>query len=198
MTAVTLPTTPAPQSIEPRYQTVRTVYRSHLTGKAQANSRPGSYFGIRVTLPPMDYHTWRVWNADLISALESTVIYKWPQPGFSAGSPGAPKVAGSGQSGLELDTDGFALTYQPRKGQFFSVVTASGLNELKVLTSDPFMEAGVGTLAFRPHLRASPADNADIEFVAPKIEGLVVDEAHAWSWDVASAYGVSFTIEDLG
>lgn len=197
--AITLPTNPGFIDATPVYNSLRQQYRSPLTGKSQINARPGSYFGLKVQLPPMGVDLARDWIADLINGLDDTVIYNFPETGKTDAAPGTPLVNGGSQTGLSLVCDGFGAGYTIKKGRFFSVTTASGYRELKVVTAQAVANgSGQATLSFKPHLRASPADNAAVELATPKIEGLLVDNRMEWSVNMARTYGLSFTIEEVG
>lgn len=197
--AITLPNTPPPQAVTPAYNSSRGIYRSPITAKAQVNTRLGDYFGIEVTLPPMEWNEAREWIALLSTGLGETVIYEWPQPFMDdLGTIGTPRVNGASQTGKTLTVDGFNTSYAPKRGQFFSLVTLSGLHELKMLTATPSLTGGAGTLAFTPALRESPGNDVVLAFDTPRIEGILSAPNIVWPVKARDKYRLSFSIEDAG
>ncbi len=196
---ITLPSTPLPASITPRYKSVRSVFRSPITGKAQVALRLADYFAIDVTMPAMEPNVAREWIAKLALGVSDTVLFPWPQPQAAIGAPGAPKVNGAGQTGTSLVIDGASPLYAWKAGQYFSVITTGGRRELKMLTEDGAADgSGAGEIHFRPPLRYAPADNADIELASPKIEGLIVANDVPYTVAANRAYTLSFSIEEMG
>ncbi|MGD9539095.1 MAG: hypothetical protein AB7P52_17820 [Alphaproteobacteria bacterium] len=94
---------------------------------------------------------------------------------------GSPLVKGSGQSGIEIDTDGWAANEAVLlKGDYFSIG-----GELKMVTVDVMSDgAGNATLRYRPALRASPADDAPITVDNPTCVMRFIDDEQA-VWDEA-------------
>lgn len=87
-----------------------------------------------------------------------------------SGTPGTPVVAGVGQSGTTLATDGWpASATVLYAGDFFSL-GADDLTRLYQLTDDVVTDgSGAATLSFVPALREVPADGDPLEVLAPKV-----------------------------
>ncbi len=94
--------------------------------------------------------------------------YSGPASGATTGL-----VQGAGQSGTSLIVDGVATsTIILRAGEYFQV-----RSEFKIATADCTSNgSGVVTLAFKPALRVSPADNDPVVFNAPKILAQLLDQ----------------------
>ena len=121
MAVLTLPTTPAPAGMSPQLLTNKNQLVSALGSDEIERQRKGSRYALTFRMPPMTYVTSMAW--DDLNAEGATVLMRVFQPGFDTGSPGAPLVNGSGQSGTTLSVKGMTNGYVVRKGQFLSVVT---------------------------------------------------------------------------
>src|SRR3989338_5794904 len=88
------------------------------------------------------------------------------QPGIAY----TPTVAGAGQSGGTLNTNGWPASSTPLfAGDFFSL-GVDHQTRLYQLTADVISNAsGLATLSFVPRLRASPTDGAALEIAAPAV-----------------------------
>lgn len=120
-----------------------------------------------------------------------------PVPGYRrpsnnyAGSAGL--VAGAGQSGYTLTTDGWSIsqTVLPEG----SYITVNG--ELKMLTADAVSNgSGVATLTFEPALRYSPPDNAPIIFNDPYLVASKSDPNSTWSLRAPRFHGFDLAFEE--
>jgi len=85
-------------------------------------------------------------------------------------SPGAPVVAGPGQSGTALLTEGWTVEGEAMPaGAMISLGTGTA-TRLHQLTAPAMADAaGRATLALVPALRESPADQAPLEIAAPAV-----------------------------
>lgn len=104
---------------------------------------------------------------------------------------GTPLVNGGSQTGSSLITDGWsALQMVLRAGDYFAVN-----GELKMVTVDVSSNgAGQATIAFKPSLRASPADNAALTLNNASCTMMLIDdEQAAWDADQISVYGLRFS-----
>lgn len=83
---------------------------------------------------------------------------------------GTPLVVGAGQTGIALATDGWPASQTVMlAGDFFSL-GSDDTTRFYQLTADAVSNgSGAATLAFVPALRSSPADNAPLEVLAPKV-----------------------------
>ena len=109
---------------------------------------------------------------------------------------GTPVVAGAGQLGRSLATSGWthATAQILRRGDYFSVATASG-PEIKILTADAASDsAGLATLAFEPPLRSAPANGAALTLASPVCVMGFVDDNQGDMALSTLRYG-SFTLE---
>ncbi len=69
-------------------------------------------------------------------------------------------------------------------GTFFSFTGPSGRSFLHMTTDDALVNSsGQSTMNIAPMLRASPADNAAVNFNSPVIEGFLDDSVNGWSWE---------------
>lgn len=107
--------------------------------------------------------------------------FECPMPGYHGPTTGydgpAGVVYGAGQTGFELETDGWTPDADVfRDGDYVTVG-----DELKMLIGDHAADAnGALTLNFQPALRAAPDDDATLEIAAPYFI------CHASSTDVAA------------
>jgi hypothetical protein len=168
---LTLPTSPQPAQFALELVTARNDLSPAFGGPVQRLNRKGSRWRATVSLPAMTYADALAWTD--LRAEDDTVVLNVPQPGLSTGTPGAPLVKGAGQLGASLLIDGLTVGYVIRKGQFLSVVTGSQRYLYQATAQVTASGAGEATVAIRPMLRVSPADNAVVEIAAPKIEGFV-------------------------
>ena len=165
-----------------------------LGGESQRLSRLGDRFAMAVVLRKMKYRDAMRWLRARIQAFTDTVVYPVYQKGFSPGRPGTPLVNGGSQSGTSLVCDGFRANYKGFDGQYFSIII-SGKRYLHMLTADFIASSGgAATISFLPMLRATPADNAVLEFAQPKIEGFVQGNQADWEPERTRLEGLSFTI----
>ena len=143
-------------------------------------------------LPPLekDGAVFRAWRAALIQLSSLGNRFELEPPDFSGVSTGyagaAPQVAGASQLGLTLNIDtspAAVSTTIARAGDWFSVPTGTGF-ELKILTADLVTDAGgAGVATFESALRQSPADNAVLEFDAPKGQFALSQPGSGWDVD---------------
>ncbi len=193
--SITLPTDPAPRMVTPRLITARSEIRPAFGGSIQRRERMGSRWAFDFVLPPMS----AALNLDWINLLAEadTCIMNIPEIGITVGSPGTPLVNGAGQSGSSLIVDGLTPGYTVAKGKRISF-TVSGLiysyQTTAAVTADG---SGNATLAIRPMLRASPADNTAIDINPAKVEGYATVPDGGFSIGMNRlAEGLGFTIEE--
>lgn len=80
---------------------------------------------------------------------------------------------------------------------FFFSVSVSSRNYLYLVTDDATVNSsGQSTLAIAPMLRASPADNAAVNFSTPQIEGFLPDEASQWTIDMLMSADFNLAIAE--
>lgn len=195
--AVSLPTTPGPQSAQPTLLDFGAVLEPGLGGASQYIGRLGDRYEVAVQMPPMKPETARIFISRLAQAKKSSLVMPFPQPGVTVGAEGVPRVNGAGQAGTFLAIDGLPASKVLRDGWFFSILTG-GRRYIHQLAADSTASAGgAATIQFEPMLRVSPADNAVIEFATPMIEGFVQGNGLPWDIDTARNVGLSFTIREI-
>ena len=108
------------------------------------------------------------------------------------GSNYQPLVAGASQTGRSLTTDGWNENSTVLiAGQFVTVD-----NQLLVLTADVVADnTGAATISFEPPLRASPADNAAIEFRDPYAL-MYVTESPTYTYETGVYYNFSLEFRE--
>lgn len=193
--SITLPTSPQPRSITPRLVTVRADLRPAFGGATQRIARAGSRWAFDVEMPPMT----AAMALDWVNILHETdtCILRLPEPGITIGSPGTPLVNGGSQTGSSLITDAWGASYAIPKGKFVGV-SVSGLQYLyQTTTAVTASGGGAATLALRPMLRASPADNAALIINPATVEGFVTLSDGSMNISVNRLVeGFTFTIEE--
>jgi hypothetical protein len=189
-----LPTTPVPIRAPMSYLYNGVDQTPALGGDSQRLSRVGDRFAMTVVLRKMKYRDSMRWLSARIKAFTDTVVYPVYQKGFTPGRPGTPLVNGASQAGTSLICDGFRANYKGIDGQYFSIII-SGKRYLHMLTADfTATSGGAATISFLPMLRATPADNAVLEFALPKMEGFVQGSQADWEPERTRVEGLSFTI----
>ena len=198
MTAVPFPTSPIPWSVKPRLVDYGGDLTPPLGGPVQRVVRLGSRWAVDVSFPSISGRWAKAMIAARIKARAggSTLIMSWPQP-TERGGFGAPVVSGGGQAGLSLAVSGLTRGLI-EAGTFFSL-TVSGRNYLYMVTDTIMVgPAGTATLQTAPMLRATPDDQAAINFLNPQIEGFVAGATEDWSLDMLLKTSLfSFTIAEV-
>lgn len=201
MTAVALPSLPAPWMAVPRLLDFGVIAQPPLGGVEQRISRLGSRWAVDFTdLPSMN----SVYGQALMAARfkarasGSTVSCAWPQPAFATAI-GTPLVDGAAQAGTTLNIKGLTPgTTGIKSGLFFSL-SVSSRNYLYCVTADATADgAGKAALSIAPMLRASPADAAAISFAAPTIEGFIQGQVEQWQLAMRTSLAIApFTIQEV-
>ncbi len=166
-------------------------------GPGQRISRLGSRYGFDITLPRLDTDSARAWNAARKKArvLGSTLIMSLPKRP-PPGALGSPLVNGASQAGANLICKSFTAGATIKADQPFSVVVG-GISYLYYTTDQVTADgAGAATLPIAPILRASPANNAALQFAAPQIEGFIPGTTEEWDLDVLQTVGIAFSFQE--
>lgn len=198
MAVIFLPPLPRATQYSPRpVRGGSSILRPAFGGPRQPLGRMGDHWLIEVeagVLPPG-------WGysllADLMRGASTRVALPFPEGGISAGTPGAPVVSTSGQSGETLLLSGFTPHYAVRKGKFFSLITAG--QRYLYMATDYAIAAADGTLSLPiwPMLRVPHLAGDVAEFASPMIEGLI-DEPVGWSQGLIKAVTVGrFILEEV-
>jgi hypothetical protein len=197
MTAVVLPATPGPVDQQWAPVDFGGFLRPPLGGPVQRLNRLGNRWIVAVTLPSMQRAQAAAWIALLNLGLTSGVQWTIRQPGLTVGTPGAPRVSGTGHAGTLLPVSGGSANYVFRQSQWISLLS-EGARFLHMIAAQTALDgSGAGTLPLIPALRAPPTNNDPITVVDPVIVGwLNSAESASWSIDRARLYGLRFTIEE--
>lgn len=191
---IVLPTTVAPSSATPRLRRFGGDLTPPLGGSVQRISRLGTRYAVDLTFPPLT----KTQFDDLYGALlqadteQTTVVAEFPQG--DAGGVGAPLVNGAAQTGTTLNADGLTAGVTLPRGTMFSFAAGGRYYLHTIRTAIVASGGGIAALPIGPMLRASPADNAALDFVTPKIEGFVDGDEIAWALDAANLYTLAFRI----
>ncbi len=199
MAVVAIPTTPGYRKATPIYIDIDVQQATPLGGAGTRIQRLGSRFALEVEFPPIKQGAaLAALRADIIRGRRDGASYPFPQPGLTSTATGTPRVKGAGQSGNSLAVDGFATGASVKKGQFFAVI-ANGRSYLYFCTANANEISGEIGIPIWPMIRASPADNALVNFATPVIEGNIVDETFSFEHGVDDwVPGLKFRIEEVG
>lgn len=162
----------------------------------------GERWELEIELPPMKRQLAELWISFLLSL-------DGPWGTFLLGDPDAKKslgiysgtalVNGANQSGEDLITDGWAVNQKFTPGDYLQLGNYYG----KIVRPATADGSGNATLTLRPRFgmfgRASPADNAAIEYRNPRgLWRLASADQGQWTADRVSTYGLNFSaIESL-
>lgn len=202
MTIYTWPSdVPVEKSAEFWLRTNTQQHLSPLNRDVQTLELAGAMWCSEIVLPPLAESEWRSLSAFLaqLGGPAGRFYYGPPYPARTArgAASGTPLVAGGGQTGRSLTTDGWTPSIQVlRKGDYVAFDTASGGRELKILTADATANgSGAATLAFAPPIRSSPLDNAAIIVAAPTcVVRLADDDQGRLSYEEARQAGCALSI----
>ncbi|RYM07995.1 phage tail tape measure protein [Sphingobium cupriresistens] len=133
----------------------------------------------------------------LLRAREDRLRMEWMQPDFDTGAPGAAKVATAIVSGTSIPFKDMTPGYQPKEGQFLSLVHASR-RYLHIFASDGTVGGdGILNANIWPMIRTNLASNDAVEIAPPMIEGLVSPgEELSWQISVDRLASFSFTLSE--
>jgi hypothetical protein len=169
-------------------------FESPLTRSVQTVELLGARWFATYELPPMRRDQAAAWMAFLV-ALQGRAgrFYGYDPDCRSPRGTGAgtPRVKGAGQSGSSLATDGWTpLQTVLKAGDYFAVD-----GELKMMAADAASDGGGNAaLAFKPSLRAAPADNAPLTLEDASCTMMLIDdEQAAWDADQIRVFGLRFS-----
>lgn len=196
MTIITFPSSPGIASIEWTAPASAQVNRSMWTGRRRVTKLPDAgYWKARVSFVAA------VSEADFLGLRAFLAAIEGPANSFrlvavegAQNSQTAVKVNGGSQTGLSLGTDGWIGSGTAlKKGQLITVG-----DQLIPVAADCTISAGAATISLGRRLRASPADNADVEVRLPwALMALAGDDA-GWSVSPGQVYGVAIDcVEDI-
>jgi hypothetical protein len=169
--------------------------RGEFTGKRRVtilSAAPRWY--ATVTLPPIlgedQVLDWRAFVVDCDGIANSFRVIACERPQITGVDV---RVLGAGQGGHQLVTNGWgAAGLKLRRGQFFT----SG-DQLLMLTAPVVADAnGRAVLSFKPYIRFSPADGAQLEVRRPYAVMSMSDPKNGWKVGIGQNYAVSFACEE--
>lgn len=197
MVAIVMPTSPLPQSANPKPLDYGG-WQTPIGGGTDARlDRLGSRFAMAVQTPRLKPEPdGRIWVSRLIEAISVGAEMAFPQVGFAIGNPGAPVIDGAGQGGAALALRGMTPGYTIREGQFFTLVYASRKKLLKASADVVVGADGKVIVPIWPLISIAPADGATCNFAAPVIQGRVSGNENGWTLQRAGVSGLQFVITE--
>lgn len=185
-----------PSTLGPRPVSNAGVTTPQVGGVRQRRARLGSHFRMEGKFPPLEMDDGRAHAADILACELTPAALLIPQPDLDMGAtPGPTLVKGGGQSGFTLVFDGATPAFAFRKGTMFNIVTATRRYLHSVQAEAVADAGGEVTISIWPMLRIAPADNTELDFATPRIEGwLEIDGG----WEVTPDFTIetSFSIEE--
>ncbi len=203
MPTLTMPTSPAFRASRFGLRAHSQTFTSPLNRAVQTLELPGALWFATYTLPPMTRAQAAAWQAFLVDLMGSAGRFfafdpdgKTPRGAYDSGQD-TPLVVGASETGASLATDGWRLsgTALLLPGDYFEVN-----GELKMVTAQVDSDGGgAATIAFKPPLRASPADDAPLTLTNPTGTFMLSgDDQAAWDGDVnAIVQGLSFSAVEV-
>lgn len=167
-------------------------------GATQTLMRLGTRHSLEFAIPMMPTEPFgRVWSTQLRLAKLFGALVPFGQDGFEIGAPGAPVVAGAGQSGMALAVRGFRRGYNVRVGQAFSHLHLNRRYLYFIAAQDITLD-GTLELSIFPMLRVIPTDGDVLEFAKPMIQGSLSGQQVKWTRQTApwSDFGSITITED--
>lgn len=191
MPTLTMPASPGFRSARFGLRSNTQSFTSPLNRAVQTLELPGALWFASFELPPMSRAQAAAWQAFVIDLMGRSGRFlgfdpdaRTPRGAYDSGSD-TPLVAGAGQTGTSLATDGWraSVTGLLLPGDYLEVG-----GELKMVTASVDSDGGGGgTISFKPSLRASPADNAAPTLTNPSVKMMLVDDEQAgWEGDLNS------------
>jgi hypothetical protein len=177
---ISMPSTPNFTNSRFGLETNTQTFESPLTKSTQRVTLSGARWNATFTLPAMNRAQAAGWKAffDLCEGRTNAFLGFDPDSKTPRGNitGSTPLVNGGSQTGSSLITDGWAhSTIVLKAGDYFSVNS-----ELKRVTSDVTSDSsGNATIAFKPALRSSPADNAPLTVTGATCNMILSDDMQA-------------------
>jgi len=199
---ISMPSSPAPRSIEWSLSDVVAANTNPFTGGQQFYDWGAGWIEATVNLPPLTQSQANQWIAFLMQAAGMSNIFQFGDPlspALQAQSGGTPVVHGANQSGRQLVTNGW---YAPSSHPVPPIYPGDWIQigyrwyrNLTQQTPDRF-NSGAATLDIWPPLRESPADGATI--ITANTQGIfrLASNQRKYSVDQTLVYGLQFTIRE--
>jgi hypothetical protein len=196
-----VPTNRGAAQIEITQTDVVAATASPFTGSTQVVRRQGQWWGLNVTLPPMDRTDARQWRSMLLRLRGKFGTFLIGDPdaatpaGTAASAPGTPLVKGASQTGSYLVIDGAPAGSAGYllSGDYIQLGSGASSRLHLVLEDAPSDGSGNVTLNLWPDLRTSPADNAAVVVSSAKGHFRRADNVLPVSIDDMSIYGLTFS-----
>ena len=196
MAAISLPTNPSPNGLQPMLRDFGGVLTPFLGGPEQLVVRAGTRFGAHVSLPPLRTNELgRIYISRLLQGRTNGVLMRWPLLEFDPGTPGTPLINTAATSGSSLSIKGLTVGYTIKEGQFFSIII-SGKRYLHMATANAVANgSGIASVSIFPLLRKAVSVNDVVEIAQPMIEGFI-SPGNELGWEIASNrfMSINFTI----
>jgi hypothetical protein len=200
MTILTLPALPAFQTATFGLRSVTQLFTSPLSGGSQTQELPGAVWTLDAALPPIQDPAQRAaWRVFLVSLRgQAGRFYAGDPTGAVARgvATGTPLVAGAGQTGNSLATDGWTAGIAGilLAGDYIAFAGGGGRRELHLVTADAASDgSGNATLSIEPPIRSAPADNATLIVSSPTCIMMLKDPAVTWSEAEAAVHGFALS-----
>ncbi len=195
---LTAPST-CPMSVIMQQESVVGRVQSPFTLQEQMLRWPGNRWNMQVRLPPMkraEAEEWIVFALEL-QGMYGTFLYGDPAAPTPRGvGTGTPLVAGLGQSGDTLATDGWTPNTPGilLKGDWFQVGTGLSSRLFKARADVDSDAGGNAVIPIYPEIFGSIQDNAPITVINPRGLFRMADNSPAsWSVSAGLTYGFSFS-----
>lgn len=158
-----------PASLKPRLiANTQSGGRSPFDGTEQTLVLPGARWAVEAKWEGLQEAEWRPLMAFLWSLQGRAGRFSWTMPLPRRGTRTGGQVAGAGQAGTTLATDGWSGSgYAARIGDWIGWTDGTGRLALHQVTTDVTPVSGACDLSITPALRRPPPDNAALELVAP-------------------------------
>ncbi len=190
---LTLPSTPAIQSVRLTPVSVVAASRSPFTLDRQTQVHQGKQWFLEVEWPTMSRA-----EAEPLLAVKTSLNGKegsflfgdpsWATPlGAAKDTPGTPLIAGASQTGQDIDFDSApnSVTDYLKAGDMVSLGTGLGTRLFKVLVDASSDGSGLFTLTLWPNVVTALANNAPL--AVSSAQGLFELSDNAGSWGVDSS-----------
>lgn len=191
---LTLPSSPAPRSVQLFARDVVGVNRSPFTLQEETYVHAGQAWEALVTLPPLpDRADAEEWICFLVSLKGQRGWFRMGDPKGATPrgtATGTPVVDGGSQTGASLATRGWTagVTGILKKGDYLQV----GDHLYKNLTDADSDGSGEATLDIWPDLRSSPSDGASITVSSATGIWRLQSNLRDWQEEVDAGYAISF------
>lgn len=193
-----MPTSPVPQTARFEQASNTQLFISPLSRSGQTLELPGAVWTLQAKMPPMqsaiNRALWRSFFVQLRGRANrfyaGDPLHRTPR-GIATGSP---QVAGGGQTGTSLMTDGWtpSITGILKEGDYVAF-TGGTRRELHMVVADVNSDGGgSATLSIEPPIRTAPPDNDAIITTAPTCIMMMTDTTLGWDEAEAAIVGFAF------